>query len=74
MLALSNSSISSASTSAASSRGLIRAIIGLLRFPNFVQILDRLPPANSPPLRVEFVPSSRHAYSGGGDEAAGWYG
>jgi CubicO group peptidase (beta-lactamase class C family) len=34
--------------------------------PSLVQILDGVPPANSPPVRVEYVPGSRYAYSGGG--------
>ena len=36
--------------------------------PGLVQILDGVPPANSPPVRVEHVPGSRYAYSGGGYE------
>jgi CubicO group peptidase (beta-lactamase class C family) len=36
--------------------------------PNPVQILDGAPPANSPPVRVEYVPGTRYAYSGGGYE------
>jgi CubicO group peptidase (beta-lactamase class C family) len=36
--------------------------------PTLVQILDGVPPANSPPVRVEYVPGSRYAYSGGGYE------
>jgi CubicO group peptidase (beta-lactamase class C family) len=36
--------------------------------PSLSQILDGLPPANSPPVRVEAVPGSRYAYSGGGYE------
>jgi CubicO group peptidase (beta-lactamase class C family) len=36
--------------------------------PNLIQILDGTPPANSPPVRVEYVPGSRYAYSGGGYE------
>ena len=36
--------------------------------PNLSQILDGTPPANSPPVRVEAVPGSRYAYSGGGYE------
>ena len=36
--------------------------------PTLVQILDGVPPANSPPVRVEIVPGSRYAYSGGGYE------
>lgn len=36
--------------------------------PSLVQILNGAPPANSPPVRVEYVPSSRYAYSGGGYE------
>jgi CubicO group peptidase (beta-lactamase class C family) len=34
--------------------------------PNLLQILDGVPPANSPPVRVEYVAGSRYAYSGGG--------
>jgi CubicO group peptidase (beta-lactamase class C family) len=36
--------------------------------PNLTQILDGVSPANSPPVRVEGVPGSRYAYSGGGYE------
>jgi CubicO group peptidase (beta-lactamase class C family) len=36
--------------------------------PSLSQILDGLPPANSLPVRVEAVPGSRYAYSGGGYE------
>ncbi|HYZ63071.1 MAG TPA: serine hydrolase domain-containing protein [Acetobacteraceae bacterium] len=36
--------------------------------PNLVQILDGTPPANSPPVRIEYAPGSRYAYSGGGYE------
>ena len=36
--------------------------------PNLSQILDGTPPADSPPVRVEAVPGSRYAYSGGGYE------
>ncbi len=36
--------------------------------PTLTQILDGAPPANSPPVRVEAVPGSRYAYSGGGYE------
>ena len=36
--------------------------------PNLRQILDGTPPANSPPVRVEAIPGSRYAYSGGGYE------
>jgi CubicO group peptidase (beta-lactamase class C family) len=36
--------------------------------PNLTQILDGIPPANSPPVRVEAVPGQRYAYSGGGYE------
>ena len=36
--------------------------------PSLVQILDGVPPANSPPVRVEYVPGSTYAYSGGGYE------
>jgi CubicO group peptidase (beta-lactamase class C family) len=38
--------------------------------PSLVQILDGLAPANSPPVRVEYVPGSAYAYSGGGYEIA----
>lgn len=34
--------------------------------PTVVQILNGEPPANSPPVRVEYVPGSRGQYSGGG--------
>ncbi|MCL2430341.1 MAG: beta-lactamase family protein, partial [Alphaproteobacteria bacterium] len=36
--------------------------------PSLSQILDGLPPARSPPVRVEAVPGSRYAYSGGSYE------
>lgn len=36
--------------------------------PSLKQILDGVPPANSLPVRVEYVPGSRYAYSGGGYE------
>ena len=38
------------------------------RLPNLTQVLDGVPPANSPPVRVEAVPGQRYAYSGGGYE------
>jgi CubicO group peptidase (beta-lactamase class C family) len=34
--------------------------------PMVVQILDGSPPANTPPVRVDFVPGTRWRYSGGG--------
>ena len=34
--------------------------------PNLRQILDGEWPANSPPIRVDIVPGTRHRYSGGG--------
>ena len=34
--------------------------------PTIVQILNGTPPANSPPVRVEYVPGSKGLYSGGG--------
>jgi CubicO group peptidase (beta-lactamase class C family) len=34
--------------------------------PDLAQILGGRPPANSPPVRVEHVPGTRFAYSGGG--------
>lgn len=34
--------------------------------PSIVQILDGTAPANTPPVRVDFVPGSRWRYSGGG--------
>lgn len=34
--------------------------------PTVVQILDGTPPANTPPVRVDFVPGTRWRYSGGG--------
>ncbi|QJW89450.1 serine hydrolase [Spirosoma taeanense] len=34
--------------------------------PTVVQILDGAPPANTAPVRVDFVPGSRWRYSGGG--------
>ncbi len=36
--------------------------------PGLNQILDGASPAHSPPVRVEYVPGSRYAYSGGGYE------
>lgn len=36
------------------------------RIPTVVQILDGSPPANTAPVRVDFVPGSRWRYSGGG--------
>jgi CubicO group peptidase (beta-lactamase class C family) len=36
--------------------------------PSLLQILTGTPPANSPPVRVKYVPGSRYAYSGGGYE------
>jgi CubicO group peptidase (beta-lactamase class C family) len=36
--------------------------------PTLVQILNGTPPANSPPVRVERIPGSAYAYSGGGYE------
>jgi CubicO group peptidase (beta-lactamase class C family) len=36
------------------------------RFPTLIEILDGKKPANSPPVRVQFVPGSKHQYSGGG--------
>ena len=38
------------------------------KLPTLQQILDGAPPANSPPVRVEAIPGSRYAYSGGGFE------
>ena len=38
------------------------------KLPTLPQILDSAPPANSPPVRVEAIPGSRYAYSGGGYE------
>jgi CubicO group peptidase (beta-lactamase class C family) len=38
------------------------------KLPTLQQILDGAPPANSPPVRVEAIPGSRYAYSGGGYE------
>ena len=38
------------------------------KLPTLPQILDGAPPANSPPVRVEAIPGSRYAYSGGGYE------
>lgn len=34
--------------------------------PSLRQILDGVPPANSPPIRVDAIPGSIHRYSGGG--------
>jgi CubicO group peptidase (beta-lactamase class C family) len=34
--------------------------------PTVVQVLDGTPPANSPPVRVEYVPGTKGQYSGGG--------
>jgi CubicO group peptidase (beta-lactamase class C family) len=36
--------------------------------PTLAEILDGTPPANSPPVRVQYVPGTRYAYSGGGYE------
>lgn len=36
--------------------------------PNLTQILDGSPPARSPPVRIEYIPGGRYAYSGGGYE------
>lgn len=36
--------------------------------PTLLQVLDGIPPANNPPVRVEAVPGSRWSYSGGGYE------
>lgn len=36
------------------------------KLPSLVQILDGLPPANSPPVRPESRPGEREIYSGGG--------
>jgi CubicO group peptidase (beta-lactamase class C family) len=38
------------------------------KLPTLQQILDGTPPANSPSVRVEAIPGSRYAYSGGGFE------
>jgi CubicO group peptidase (beta-lactamase class C family) len=38
------------------------------KLPTLAKILDGAPPANSPPVRVEAIPGSRYAYSGGGFE------
>jgi CubicO group peptidase (beta-lactamase class C family) len=38
------------------------------KLPTLQQIVDGAPPANSPPVRVEAIPGSRYAYSGGGFE------
>ncbi len=34
--------------------------------PTTVQVLEGTPPTNTPPVLVDFVPGSRHRYSGGG--------
>ena len=34
--------------------------------PNLMQVLNGEKPANSPPIRVDFIPGSRERYSGGG--------
>ncbi|WP_170108613.1 serine hydrolase domain-containing protein [Spirosoma oryzae] len=36
------------------------------QIPSVVQILDGTAPANTPPVRVDFIPGSRWQYSGGG--------
>lgn len=36
------------------------------KIPSVIQILDGTAPANTPPVRVDFVPGSRWRYSGGG--------
>lgn len=38
--------------------------------PTITQTLDGLPPANNPPVRVEFTPLSKMSYSGGGYNVA----
>lgn len=38
--------------------------------PTLTQTLDGLPPANNPPVRVEFTPFSKMSYSGGGYNVA----
>ncbi len=45
-----------------------RGYEGGQKLPTLRQILDGAPPANSPPVRVEAIPGSRYAYSGGGYE------
>jgi CubicO group peptidase (beta-lactamase class C family) len=40
------------------------------RIPTLVEILDGIPPANTPAVRVEAIPGSRWQYSGGGYEIA----
>jgi CubicO group peptidase (beta-lactamase class C family) len=40
------------------------------RIPTLVEILDGIPPANSPAVRVEVIPGSRWQYSNGGYEIA----
>lgn len=37
-------------------------------YPTSLEILDGRPPANSPPIRVGFVPGSSFVYSGGGSQ------
>ena len=36
------------------------------KVPTLLELLDGRPPANSPAIRVDFVPGSRYRYSGGG--------
>ena len=36
------------------------------RVPTLVQVLDGLPPANSPPVRMDMLPGMQYRYSGGG--------
>lgn len=36
------------------------------QIPSVVQVLDGIAPANTPPVRVDFIPGSRWRYSGGG--------
>jgi CubicO group peptidase (beta-lactamase class C family) len=38
------------------------------RLPSLVEILDGIPPANSAPVRIEYVPGTQYHYSGGGYE------
>lgn len=36
------------------------------KIPTLLQVLDGIPPANSPPIRVQAIPGKHYAYSGGG--------
>ncbi len=56
------------SMTAASASPAFPATRSVRRFPTLTQILDGMPPANSPPVTVIAVPGSAYHYSGGGYE------